>query len=367
MRKSTLVALVALAVALVAYLLAASSDGGSPDASAPRGALPLAEREWRAVLSGSDIVVYGVAQKGERLVLLGPRSSTRSDAILVDIGAGKAERLPSASVLDVLHQAVVWTDDELLVWGGLNPEGAGSTRGARYNVQRRRWTETAPAPISPRNAPGAVWTGQEMIVWGGYLGERGPSSEWLKDGARYRPSDDAWRPIAPPPIAMTVAAAPVWTGSEALFFGNAINGDASISIAYNPANDTWRVAPLHPETGLIGGTHGPLRQVAVVRRGDVYALDGNGGGWRLSADQPVWQREFEIPHIGDPLHCSNASLIVAEESLIARCTNDIYSIKGDLVESIKTTPLQGVSPDILYWTGSSLVMVMRLTAQVFVL
>ena len=64
------------------------------------------------------------------------------------------------------HTAV-WTDSEMIVWGGMG-DTPGLNTGGRYNPSTDSWTAT-----STTNAPAdrhfhtAVWTDSEMIVWGG--------------------------------------------------------------------------------------------------------------------------------------------------------------------------------------------------------
>src|SRR5678816_2052099 len=59
-----------------------------------------------------------------------------------------------------------------------NPPGAGTWQSMS--------TDGAPAP---RVSHTAVWTGDEMIVWGGINPQEG--NRYI-DGGRYRPSLDAW-------------------------------------------------------------------------------------------------------------------------------------------------------------------------------
>src|SRR5438552_17717799 len=84
------------------------------------------------------------------------------------------------------HTAV-WTDSEMIVWGGDNRGTDFSNTGGRYNPGKDTWTAT-----STTNAPAArayhtaVWTGSDMIVWGGWNGS------FFNTGGRYNPGTDIW-------------------------------------------------------------------------------------------------------------------------------------------------------------------------------
>ncbi len=89
--------------------------------------------------------------------------------------------------------AMVWTGNEMIVWGGGNPG-----RGAKYYPETDTWI-----PISSTNAPtttgSAVWTGSEMIVWVG------------ANSGRYNPATDSWTTIPNGPAGGGTV---VGTGSE---------------------------------------------------------------------------------------------------------------------------------------------------------
>ena len=107
------------------------------------------------------------------------------------------------------HTAV-WTDNEMIVWGGESSSGNLNT-GGRYNPGADSWT-----PTSTTNAPEArsfhtgVWTDSEMIVWGG----------GSNTGGRYNPSTDSWMPTsttnAPEPRYSHTG---VWTGANMIVWG----------------------------------------------------------------------------------------------------------------------------------------------------
>src|SRR5207248_614463 len=119
------------------------------------------------------------------------------------------------------HTAV-WTGStanggtgEMLIWGGIP-----ASTGFRYKPQTDTWTPmgtactTNPAQSCvPGNRYGhsGVWTGSEMIVFGGAVNASDPP---YGNGARYNPVSDAWTPL---PDAGSTAPrtrhTAVWSGS----------------------------------------------------------------------------------------------------------------------------------------------------------
>ena len=88
----------------------------------------------------------------------------------------------------LLNQAVAWTGDRVIVWGGTDigvRETEAVTGGALYDPAADAWTPmvSAGAP-SPRERAAAIWTGSELIVWGG----RDLGSGQRHDGARFTPA-----------------------------------------------------------------------------------------------------------------------------------------------------------------------------------
>src|SRR5205823_4743816 len=137
------------------------------------------------------------------------------------------------------HTAV-WTDSEMIVWGGLNSESFQDLNtGGRYNPNTDSWT-----PTSINNVPDAryrhtaVWTDNEMIVWGGFNSE---SFQDLNTGGRYDPNTDSWtatNTTAPDARELHTA---VWTGSEMIIWGGStfFSQDFNTGGRYNPGTDSW--------------------------------------------------------------------------------------------------------------------------------
>jgi ankyrin repeat protein/N-acetylneuraminic acid mutarotase len=147
--------------------------------------------------------------------------------------------------------AAVWTGREMIVWGGFGGVAGNDTihrDGARYGPSTDTWK-----PLSGKNAPSArfdcpaVWTGREMLLWGGYTDSHsryqgGHADAQLNTGGRYDPASDSWK-------AITTRGAPskrfchtiVWTGKEMIVWGGGnatkVLGDGG---RYNPAKDSWK-------------------------------------------------------------------------------------------------------------------------------
>lgn len=113
--------------------------------------------------------------------------------------------------------------------------------GAAFDPAQGTWRVLAAAPSGLRGSVQvAAWTGSEfLVVAHSVLGNETSSS----GGARYRPADDAWTPMAVGPIGDRYNAASVWTGAELLVVGG--HGSQSLAdpaaMAYSPTTNRWRV------------------------------------------------------------------------------------------------------------------------------
>ena len=98
------------------------------------------------------------------------------------------------------NPTVVWTGQEIILWGGGTTLIANDTfnTGGRYDPIGDAWhpTSTAGAP-SPRTGHSAVWDGSRMIVWGGTsVTCSGCASQYYGDGGRYDPVLDQWSSLS---------------------------------------------------------------------------------------------------------------------------------------------------------------------------
>jgi hypothetical protein len=136
--------------------------------------------------------------------------------------------------------ALVWTDDELVVWGGPREQSQddGYADGAAYDAATGTWRPMSPSPLRGGSAVG-VWTGEEVLLWSvrDQLDDR-----WA--GAAWSPSTDTWRLLArPPQIEVDGRIQPVWTGQLMI--------DVASGAVYDPATDRWGDLPERPVDGPV--------------------------------------------------------------------------------------------------------------------
>jgi len=150
---------------------------------------------------------------------------------------------PVASSLSPMADAdAVWTGDEAIF---LETYGEpGPILGQAYDPSSEDWRRVARAPIDRGYGIVLVWTGDELIVWGGGNRDENRTSE----GATYDPTSDTWRRIADAPIGLNLASG-VWTGREMVVFGSLLDRrnraatPTSVGEAFDPVTDTWRELP----------------------------------------------------------------------------------------------------------------------------
>lgn len=159
------------------------------------------------------------------------------------------ERAVSAAPVPQTQDAsVVWSGEEFIVWGGGTGDkvdGQVRASGAAYAPETDSWRTLAPAPIEARERHTAVWTGEEMIVWGGTGRHHGVGD--LLDGARYDPTTDSWRAMAPAPAGTDRSGGQaVVVGDHAVIgAGFGPTGDEERRVlVYDLAEDAWDVVPV---------------------------------------------------------------------------------------------------------------------------
>ena len=175
---------------------------------------PAARTYHAAVWTGSEMIVWGGGDSFSFLNTGGRYNpSTDSWTATNTIDAPAARQFPTNG------QAAVWTDSEMIVWGGWDGSTALNT-GGRYNPSTDSWnaTSTTGAPAA-RQIQSTVWddSDSEMIVWGGDSCSLGC---YLNTGGRYDPGTDTWLATSTvnAPIARRAARA-VWTGREMIVWG----------------------------------------------------------------------------------------------------------------------------------------------------
>jgi N-acetylneuraminic acid mutarotase len=163
-----------------------------------------------AVWTGSEMIVWGGAgcTFANCLLNTGGRYNPSTDSWT----ATSTVNVP----LGRTAHAAVWTDNDMIVWGGVDETFNDTNTGGAYNPGMDSWIATtlASAP-SPRDSHTAVWTGNEMIVWAGIF-----NTTNLNTGGRYNADTDSWTPTttanAPLPRENHTA---VWTDSEMIVWG----------------------------------------------------------------------------------------------------------------------------------------------------
>lgn len=214
-----------------------------------------AEARRRAIRAGTAVSVVIVLMAAAIVAV-----DRRDDRPVVADASARPfrwERLPDPPLSDRVGAATVWTGSEVLMWGGRT--GLSSSRaglqddGAAYDPATRQWRMLAPAPIGPRSGHAAVWTGREMLVWGGVRPE-GEELAGYADGALYDPVADTWRTIREAPIGGRVGAGVAWTGVELIVVGGTPTSGPwshspvprprpALGAAFDPVRNEWRVLP----------------------------------------------------------------------------------------------------------------------------
>jgi hypothetical protein len=126
-----------------------------------------------------------------------------------------------------------------------------------------QWTRLPAGPADSRSSASVVWTGEELIVWGG---EVQSDSDALNTGAAFSPSTGTWRELPRAPILGRSGHAAVWTGNEMIVCCGGADPSGSIA-AYNPANDSWRLLQAQSELE-------PVRYPGAVWTGDAMIVAG---------------------------------------------------------------------------------------------
>jgi hypothetical protein len=90
-----------------------------------------------------------------------------------------------------------------------------------------------PGPLGLRQSADVIWTGEEMIVWGGKPILEGLPT--LVDGAVFNPETGAWRTIASFPLFPPKATRAIWADNEMLVV------NIENVYGYDPVTDSWRL------------------------------------------------------------------------------------------------------------------------------
>lgn len=186
--------------------------------------------------------------------------------------------------------ASVWTGDEMLVWGGRtcaagrcdDETSDAFADGAAYDPAADAWRPLAPSPLAARFDMVSTWTGRELVVWGGRAGAGS-----LDDGAAYDPELDTWRALADSPLGGRVVRG-VWTDREVLVWGGEQGAQAlADGAAYDPRANSWRTlapSPLTARRGVALAWTGEEMLVWGGAAGTGSFFFGTGAGYEPEAD-----------------------------------------------------------------------------------
>jgi len=182
------------------------------------------------------------------------------DEAWLERASGPTGLLP---VLARRGHSAVWTGTEMIIWGGLDKDGALLNTGGRYNPVTGTWTRmnTTNAP-NPRTGHRAVWTGSEMIVWGGSVlsfSFGGSTTMITNTGARYNPTTDTWTAIASGGGNRQNHSA-FWTGTEMLVWGGTALGGGIFGPSLVLRNDGARYNLAGNSWSSISGTGAPAER-----------------------------------------------------------------------------------------------------------
>jgi hypothetical protein len=143
---------------------------------------------WRS-LAVAPVGSSDAVWTGTRIVAIEGRG-TVIEAAAYDPTADRWQILPTMPLAGLVAPALAWTGREVVVLGGPfvgDTSGASAVRpGAAYDPSTNTWRILPSNGLSPRSGQAVVWTGNELLAWGG-AAFTGFTSKPFADGARYSP------------------------------------------------------------------------------------------------------------------------------------------------------------------------------------
>lgn len=227
----------------------------------------------------------------------------------------RTEPIP-ADADQVYGLAMVWTGQEVLLWGYEYHTPDTPPVALRYDPATRAWATFPTGPLPFRELPSAVWTGDEMIVFGGddYTISNSPGSG---DGAAFNPSNNTWRMLATSPLAEVREPLTTWTGSEMFVWGGSVAaGQATHGARYDPATDSWRAIAPAPILGRAGAVVAWTGASVVIAGGyDITATTGDRPRRDVAIYEPV-SDTWQLDRGPGPSLCRSAGTWTGREVLI---------------------------------------------------
>lgn len=323
--------------------------------------------------SGGQTRDHRVAVGNRKSVPNGNRLTVPS-ATAAQLAAGKWSTLPAAPIIPRDDASVVWTGQEMIVWGGASGNHGSQLHsdGAAYDPRSDHWRALPPAPLSPRDGQSAVWTGSEVLIWGGYDQVSVNAFHVTNDGAAYNPATNTWRPLPAAPLSARADVIATWTGSSMVVLGGhpAVLTDTiggfSDGAAYDPVKNRWQhVDP----PGAVSG-HPLVWRRAVEADGQLLAWSewssiASGGAdlftyaeqtnqWRLVPSTPG-----SPPDVQDALWTGQVALVRGAPYVCGSClgpsppeVTDSYDPVANTWTKLPADPLANTHPVSTWTTGS---------------
>jgi len=214
---------------------------------------------WRKTADPGDSIGQPLADSDTGLLYFAYNWSTRSVFSFFDPrrNVWRAQSLPGTPDVSWVLQPFAVGDRGLLLWGARanfnhswTNEDFENPKGFWYDLPSNQWRATRSGTLAGRFDAAMVWTGQQIFVWGGRLPNdagdvRAPAGLACKggsfpyqcafgDGALYDPARDVWSPIsavgAPAPSSGNTA---LWNGKQVLVW------DGGVGHLYDPRANSW--------------------------------------------------------------------------------------------------------------------------------
>lgn len=153
--------------------------------------------------------------------------------------------LPPSPIDRRQGHGLVWSGEEVLVWGG---HGSNQREpfpdGAAYSPRTDSWRLLPESELEPRTRHSTVMVGEQMLVWGGFAPTHsgGPDGHLARDGALYDPESDSWEPIAQAPRGRASARG-VAAEEHVVFTGGNSARNEDVFLVYSVQEDTWHTIP----------------------------------------------------------------------------------------------------------------------------
>ena len=204
------------------------------------------------------------------------------------------------------EHTVVWTNTEMIVWGGYHYNSTQTNTGGRYNPSTDSWAATSTGTNCPweREYHTAVWTGTEMIIWGGYYQSGG--DHYDNDGGRYNPSSNTWTATstgANCPSARCCHTA-VWTGSEMVIWGGSPDRSTGLNSGarYDPTSNTWTATSTGANCPSVRMDHSAIWSgTEMIVWGGGSGFSTNSGG-RYNPSTDSWVATFSNGVVTGKMH-----------------------------------------------------------------